>query len=160
MLKKQALGLAGLAESTLFPSKIGLVADYRPEGDRTYDYACAALGEDRAPRLLMEPEVYWDFLRGKAYARTTVMHELGHIHYRDLTEINSSKEYDEQRMDVIRAGGIMERELKADDFAVRFLGAEVVSAGLSYIRDADAEIEFEESVAELNRRISRLGNSR
>lgn len=154
MLKNHALGLAGLAESKLFPNKVGLVVDYRPDEDRTYDYACATLGHIGDIRLVMEPEVYLDFLRGKAYARTSVMHELGHIHHRDLTELNSSEKYNEQRLDAIRAGGIMERELKADDFAVRFLGAEVVSTGLSYIRDRDAE--FEDSVAELNRRISRL----
>ncbi len=157
----QSLSLAGYVKSDLFSQNIGLIIDYRKRNDTTYEYACAALGSDGSMRILMEPEVYLDFIRGQPYARTAILHELGHVFNNDLPEIDrDGTEYDAERLSTIEAGKVHEREIRADAFAARFLGTEVVSTGLTFLRDTDiAEDESANapSIQELGRRIKILG---
>ena len=160
MVPGRSMGLAGYVKSDLFPQNIGLIIDYRHRDDTTYEYACAAMGSDSSIRILMEPEVYLDFVRGKPYARTTVLHELGHVFHNDLPEIDrDGTVYDAERLRTIESGKVHEREICADAFAARFLGAAVVIEGLTFLREADiAEDEQANapSILELGRRIQIL----
>lgn len=163
MVPGRNLALAGYVDSALFPQNIGLIIDYRQRDDTTYEYACAALGSDGSVRILMEPEVYLDFVRGKPYARTTILHELGHVFHNDLQEIHSNgTEYDAERLSTIEKGEVHERELRADAFAARFLGIDVVCEGLSFLQEADISEDEEAnapSIQELGKRIQVLGES-
>ncbi len=153
----QDQSLAGYVSSKLFSENIALVIDRREE--RTYEYACAAMDNAGHLRVLMEAEVYLDFLRGKPYARATILHELGHIHYNDLPEIEGMQ-YDTERLCTIESGEVHEREIRADAFAARFLGKETVREGLSFLQEADIAEDEEEngpSIQELSRRIHILG---
>lgn len=156
----QDISLAGLVRSKLFTEDIALVVDYRPCEDRNYEYACAALDSGGHTRVLMEPAVYLDFIRGKPYARTTLLHELGHIYHNDLPEIHGGNaEYDSERLAAIENGTVHEREVRADAFASRFLGPAVVCEGLTVLRKNDIAEDEEAnapSITELTRRIQLL----
>ena len=160
-IKNQNMSLAGLVRSELFPGDIALVIDHRSREDSDYEYACAALDSIGHTRILMEPEVYLDFVRGKPYARTAILHELGHIYHNDLQEVhNGETEYDSDRLSTIRNGTVHEREVRADAFAARFLGAALVREGLTALRNNDIAEDEEAnapSIAELGRRIQILG---
>ena len=160
MIRDRNMSLAGYVRSKLFHEDIGLIIDYRHRDEINYEYACASMGSDGRVQVLMEPEIYLDFVRGKPYARTTILHELGHVFYNDLPEIyRDGTEYDVERLGVIEAGNVHEREIRADAFAARFLGTAVVSEGLSYLREADIAEDEEAnapSILELGRRIQLL----
>lgn len=111
-------------------------------------------------RVLMEQEVYLDFLRGKPYARMTILHEVGHIHYNDMLEIErDGMQYDADRLSSIESGEVHEREIRADAFAARFLGKETVREGLTVLRDNDIAEGYAPSIQELSRRIHILGGT-
>lgn len=97
------------------------------------------------------------YFRGKPYARTTILHELGHIFNNDLPQIYDSKaEYDSERREAIWNGTVHEREIRADAFAVRFLGGHTVSEGLARIRQNQTNEDGEtdsSTVIEIDRRI-------
>ena len=156
-IPNQNMSLAGYVKSKLFSGNIALIVDYRDRDDSNFEYACASLGSDGNVRVRMEPAVYLDFVRGKPYARTAIMHELGHVFHNDLPEIHQDGiEYDSERLSLIESGEVHEREIRADAFAARFLGATIVSEGLSYLRDADIAEDEEvnaPSIQELGRRI-------
>lgn len=157
------MALAGYTQCPTLEGRVSLMVDYRDRDSLTYDFACAAVGSDGRIRVLMEPETYLDFVRGKPYARTTILHELGHIHNGDLRDpAFTSDQYDEERLSSIQDGQVEKRELRADDFAADLLGTDYVAKGLSEIRDRISvfiESEYEDTVAELNLRIARFNDT-
>lgn len=156
----QLYSLAGFVKSTLLPGDIALVIDNSQSKETEYEYACAIMDNLGKIRVLIESEVYWDIIRGKAYARTTLLHELGHIYNNDLREIGvKGSTYDSERLKSIQSGIVHEREIKADAFAVRFLGISVVCEGLSVLRQNhinEGDEADSPSVSELTRRIELL----
>ncbi len=129
----------------------------------TYKHACTSLRTDGTVCILMEPELYLDFIRGKEYARTTILHELGHVFYNDLPDIQrDGTEYDAERLSSIEAGNVHVRELRADAFAARFIGANAVSQGLLFMQNVE-NAENEElntpSIQKLEKRIQALAVS-
>jgi len=155
--------LAGYVKSKLFSQPISLIVDHRQQDNTTYKHACASLRSDGTVCILMEPELYLDFVRGKAYARTTILHELGHVFYNDLPDIQrDGTEYDAERLSSIESGNVHVRELRADEFAARFIGAYTVSQGLLFLQNVDIA-EKEElntpSIQELEKRIQALAVS-
>lgn len=156
------MGFAGYIESAALDGRISLIIDYRDREALSYDFACAAVGSDGGIRVLMEPETYLDFVRGKAYARATILHELGHIYNGDLRDpAFTSDQYDEDRLSFIRDGRVEERELKADSFAGVLLGRDYARKGLSEIRDmltVRGGSEYEDPIAELNLRIAKFND--
>ena len=156
----QLYSLAGFVRSSLLPGDIALVIEHTPSEEVDYEYACAFMDSPGKIRVLIEAEVYWDILRGKAYARTTFLHELGHIYNNDLREIGGKgSTYDSERLKSIQSGVVHEREIKADAFAARFLGISNVCEGLSVLRQNhinEGEEADSPSVAELTRRIELL----
>ena len=156
----QLYSLAGFVRSALLPGDIALVIDRTPSEEVNYEYACAAMDNTGKLQVLIEPEVYWDILRGKAYARTTLLHELGHIYNNDLREIAGEEStYDSERLKSIQSGIVHEREIKPDVFAARFLGISAVCEGLIELRQNhinEGEEADSPSVAELTRRIKLL----
>lgn len=159
-VKDQSVSLAGLVRSKLFSEDIALVVDQRPHADLDYDYACAAMDSIGCIRVLMEPEVYPDFICGKAYARASFFHELGHIYHKDLQGIHRSGiDYDSERLTAIENGEVHEREINADAFATRFLNSVIVLEGLKVLREkylVEREDKNALTIAELTKRIQAL----
>lgn len=159
-LSRLPLALAGFVQCKALGGRISLVIDYRERSLLSYDFACAAVGSDGQIRILMEPEVYLDFLRGKPYSRTAIMHEMGHIYHKDLEDPKfSTDKYDEERLSVLQSGGVDERELQADAFAAMLLGQEAICVGLKDLQKmatAKNDPDYEETIEELTRRISIL----
>lgn len=158
IVRKQ-LGLIGFFQSNLFDETVSIIIDYRPKESANYDFACAASDSNGNMRVLMEPEVFLDFIRGKPYARTTVLHELGHICNKDLAEVKQigTDSYDQERLYSLKEGKIHEWELQADRFAVRFLGKEIVCQGLDELKarllNRYTAEDGELSISELSQRI-------
>lgn len=128
------LGLAGMVSSKQFDDNIALVVD--ESGTVDFDFACLGYAADgKAPRIIMTREIFYDFKRGSSMARTVVFHEIGHYCNKDhLVRNATNEEADAARIHAVSSGTVSSKETVADQFAVRYLGAEVVMAGLREIR--------------------------
>ena len=127
-------GVAGLITSRMFSDKIPIIVDNATEEECDYDFAYLACGENGlVPRIVMSREVYYDIKRGKLYARVILLHELGHYFYKHHLIPNENR--DEERSKLASHDEASEEEIKADLFAVEYLGVECVVAGLDGICD-------------------------
>ena len=159
--KPMELGLAGMVSSFLFQENIAIVIDDNPKTVE-YDFACLAYKKDgSAPRVMMKREFFYDIKRGTPESRTILMHELGHYYNGD--NLNTKGNSDLDRESLIAQNKVSEKELKADAFAVKYLGVEKVAAGLEALKQrvlteyADYDEESVQlTVKELEIRISYL----
>ena len=132
-------GLAGMVSSSIFNENIAIIVDETPEELRDYDFACLACGENgAAPRVMMTREIYYDIKRGKPYARMILFHELGHYYNKDLSTHNPDR--DAERVKLTSEGTVSNEEIKADAFAVDFLGASCVIVGLEKLKTLVADL--------------------
>ncbi len=167
MKKPIALGLVGMIQSPLFSENIALVIDSTPADERDYDFACLAYAAGvRYPRILMERELFYDVIRGAAEARTILFHEIGHYVNQDCANPDFSNEsYRARRICTTEECLVTSFEAAADDFAVKYLGIEIVLKGLTHLlsrvkamyenENFDAD-ETRLVINELDMRISRI----
>ncbi len=152
--------IIGFVMSDLFESMIPLVLVETNED--AVDFAALGCAEGgKHPRISFDKEYYADLQNLTDEIITIIFHELGHLNNGDLTNGNFNFEaYHTERTQVADANGVLPMELKADDFAVAFLGREVVAAGLAIIKKkTESYVGYENleiAVRELEERIERL----
>lgn len=164
--KPWKLGLAGMVTTPLFEEKIAVVIDDTPIEESDYDYACISCDKNgRAPRIMMHSRVFYDIKRGYPEARTILLHELGHYRNRDIP--NESGTIRDDREALAASGQVSQAELRADAFAVQYLGAETVAAGLSALKErilsdySDREAEcYSATIKEIDLRIAAVVGSK
>ncbi len=153
--------LAGMISSPLFKENIAIVITENPE-DGDYSFACLGCGKDGvAPRVVMTEELFDELRNEKPVAKVVLMHEVGHYYNSDVG--NNEDNSDERRRKLVANNVVCPKEIKADAFAVEYLGKEVVVAGLKTLKkrildvykDYDEE-SVELSIKEIDIRISHI----
>ena len=95
-------------------------------------------------------------------AKVVLMHEIGHYYNSDVG--NNEDNSDDRRRELVVQNKVCHKEIKADAFAVEYLGKETVVAGLEKLKqrildvykDYDEE-SVELSIREIDIRISHIG---
>ena len=157
-------GLIGMLSSTIFKGNIALVVD-EDHDDEDYTFACLGCGKDGvAPRVLMTEELYNELKKQTPMAKTVVMHEVGHYYNSDIG--NNDDNSEDRRRELVSQNKVCPKEIKADAFAVQYLGKNTVVAGLENLRDkilvdyADYDEESVHlSIREIEIRISHIKES-
>lgn len=158
-------GFAGMIRSSLFKEDIAILIG---EVDDYYN-AGLGLSHNEIPVVVMMPETFYGIKRGDKSSRVTLLHELGHYINNDHITYNNPEEYNSIRENSVNEGNVVEQELMADDFAVKYLGKEYVAEGLEGIistveESIDTEPDFDPendiSLKELRLRINRLTNDK
>ena len=153
--------LAGMITSPLFNENIAMVITENPEDD-DYSFACLGCGKDGvAPRVVMTEELLTELEENVPVAQVVLMHELGHYYNSDVG--NNEDNSDDRRRSLVAQNKVCHKEIKADAFAVEYLGKDTVIAGLETLRqrildvykDYDEE-SVELSVKEIDIRISHI----
>ena len=149
-------GLAGMITSNLFQETVGIVVDEVLLSKNEADYACLGVSENGiAPRIVMTNDIFYDFKRGCPMARLVVFHELGHFIHGDLNESFHTASYDAERINIASQGKVIDVEVEADDFAVKYLGVDMVLSGFSALYNQVAQNEGAElALSEIKTRIS------
>jgi len=162
------LNLGGMISSPMFKENIAIVVE---DNHETIDYDFACLGytkEKTAPRVMMKSEFFDDLKRGTLESRTIIFHEIGHYVNGDI--LTNEGNTDAERESLVADNKVSEKEIKADAFAVSYLGKDVVLTGLEdlkkrILRDyADYDEEsIRITIKEIDIRIShirRMGESK
>ena len=82
--------------------------------------------------------------------KTVVMHEIGHYYNSDVGHNEDNSE--ERRRNLVSKNKVCQKEIKADAFAVEYLGKETVIAGLETLkhRILDVYKDYDEESVELS----------
>ena len=121
-------GLIGMISSPMFKENIGIVIVEDSEST-DYDYACLGCGENGiAPRVAMTEKIYNELKQEKSFAKVILLHEIGHYFHSDVG--NNEDNSDERRRQFVIRNEACPKEIKADAFAVQYLGKTAVVAGL------------------------------
>ena len=126
------LGLVGMVSSELFAENIAIVVEDNPQ---TVDYDFACLGYTKtgaAPRVMMKSNFFEELKSGTPESRMILFHEIGHYANGDMLKNNENE--DGKRKSLVSQNMVSEKEIKADAFAVRYLGAECVVQGLTALK--------------------------
>lgn len=126
------LSLGGMISSPMFNENIAIVVEDNPE---TIDYDFACLGytkEKTAPRVMMKSEFFDALKRGTPESRTILFHEIGHYVNGDI--LTNEGNTDAEREALVADNKVSEKEIKADAFAVAYLGKDAVIAGLEGLK--------------------------
>ena len=154
-------GLAGMISSPMFKENIAIVICENPE-DEDYSFACLGCGKDGvAPRVVMTEELLNELRNEIPVAAVVLMHEIGHYYNSDVG--NNEDNSDERRRKLVMNNDVCLKEVKADAFAVQYLGKETVITGLETLKqrihdvykDYDEE-SVELSIKEIDIRISQI----
>ena len=124
--------LAGMISSPMFSENIAIVVEENPE---TIDYDFACLGytkEKTAPRVMMKSEFFDELKRGAPESRTIIFHEIGHYVNSDI--LTNEGNTDTEREALVADNNVCVKEIRADAFAVAYLGKDVVIAGLEDLK--------------------------
>lgn len=143
-------GLAGMISSPLFDENIAIVICENPE-DGDYSFACLGCGKDGvAPRVVMTEELLNELRNEIPVAAVILMHEIGHYYNSDVG--NNEDNSDERRRKLVVNNEVCPKEIKADTFAVEYLGKETVIAGLETLkhRILDVYKDYDEESVELS----------
>lgn len=134
LLKEQiGLGLIGMISSKSFKQNVALVKneDSTVGGDFGPAYHGSSLN-GAAQRVGMDARLIDGLREESAEALTILFHELGHMVNQDSIAVGrDEEEYQQGRKDCVKAGRVEEREILADNFAAKYLGAQMVIEGLS-----------------------------
>ena len=125
------LKLGGMISSPMFNENVAIVVEDNPE---TIDYDFACLGytkEKTAPRVMMKSTFFEDVKRGTPESRMILFHEIGHYSNGDILTNDGN---DAEREALVADNKVSEKELKADAFAVAYLGKDVVITGLEDLK--------------------------
>ena len=153
--------LAGMISSPLLKENIAIVITEAPE-DGDYSFACLGCGKDGvAPRVVMTEELLNELRNEIPVAEVVLVHEIGHYYNSDVG--NNEDNSDERRRKLVANNEVCPKEIKADAFAVEYLGKEMVIAGLETLkhRILDVYKDYEEesvelSIKEIDIRISQI----
>lgn len=154
-------GLAGMISSPMFNENIAIVICENPE-DEDYSFACLGCGKDGvAPRVVITEELLNELRNEIPVAKVVLMHEIGHYYNSDVG--NNEDNSDERRRKLVVNNEVCPKEIKADAFAVEYLGKEMVIAGLETLKQRildvykDYDVESVElSLKEIDIRISHV----
>ena len=126
-------GLMGMLSSIIFKENVALVIDEEHD-DEDYTFACLGCGKDGvAPRVLMTEELYNELKKQTPMGKTVVMHEIGHYYNSDVGYNEDNSE--ERRRNLVSQNMVCQKEIKADAFAVQYLGKDTVIAGLEALKE-------------------------
>ena len=156
--KPMEKGLAGMVMAKFFKENIGIVVDRNEERGIDYSFACIASSLDgKVPRIILQDDFFYDIKRGSDEARTILFHEIGHYYYGDY----KAGQTDDQRLEALRNGEVLEMEIKADAFAASYLGFEKAIHGLQQLKESiiDQAVDDEAkafAIEELEKRIALL----
>ena len=127
------LNLGGMISSPMFSENIAIVVEDNP---KTIDYDFACLGytkEKTAPRVMMKSEFFDDLKHGTSESKMILFHEIGHYANNDmLTNMGNA---DEEREALVVKNKVSKKEIKADAFAVSYLGKDTVITGLEDLKN-------------------------
>ncbi len=143
-------GLAGMISSPMFNENIAIVICENPE-DEDYSFACLGCGKDGvAPRVAMTRELYDELKIETTMAKTVVLHEVGHYYNSDVG--NNEDNSDDRRRNLVAQNKVCPKEIKADAFAVKYLGKDTVIAGLETLKQRILNIykDYDEESVELS----------
>lgn len=154
-------GLIGMISSPMFKENIAIIID-KCADPAEYSFACLGCGENGvAPRVTMSKKIYDELKEEKPVAKVILLHEIGHYYNSDIGN-NQNNSYERRRQFVTR-NEACSKEIRADAFAVQYLGKETVVAGLKELQRrilADYQDHDEESVQitikEIDIRISHI----
>lgn len=125
-------GLIGIASSAIFEENVAVVIDEK-SGNDEFDFACLACGENGiAPRIIITREFYDEIKRDTYQSKTVLLHEIGHYINGDIGKGKGSCY--EERINLVKQNKVSRKELKADEFAVHYLGKDIVVEGLSSLK--------------------------
>lgn len=143
-------GLAGMISSPMFNENIAIVICENPE-DEDYSFACLGCGKDGvAPRVVITEELLNELRNEIPVAKVVLMHEIGHYYNSDVG--NNEDNSDERRRKLVVNNEVCPKEIKADAFAVVYLGKEMVIAGLETLKQRIRDVykDYEEESVELS----------
>ena len=121
-------GLIGMISSPMFKENIAIVIVKDPDSV-DYNFACLGCGENGvAPRVAITEKIFDELKEEKPVAKVILLHEIGHYYNSDVG--NNEDNSDERRRHLVIRNKACSKEIKADDFAVKYLGKESVVAGL------------------------------
>ena len=154
-------GLMGMITSPIFKDNIALVIDVDHD-EEDYTFACLGCGKDGvAPRVVMTKELYDELKEETPMAKTVLMHEVGHYYNVDVG--NNEDNSEDRRRELVTQNKVCQKEIKADDFAVQYLGKDTVIAGLEALKERMIEdyTDYDEesvrlSIKEIEIRLSHI----
>ena len=125
-------GLIGMISSPIFKENIAMVIVEDPDSV-DYNFACLGWAENGiAPRVAMTEKLYKELKAGVPVAKVVLMHEIGHYQNGDVTMDDDNS--DERRSKLVANDEVCPKEIKADAFAVEYLGKETVIDGLKELQ--------------------------
>ena len=154
-------GLIGMISSPIFNENIAFAVSDDHDSD-DFTFACLGCGKDGvAPRVAMTRELYNELKIETPMAKTVVLHEVGHYHNSDIG--NNEDNSDERRRALVAQNKVYQKEIKADAFAVQYLGKDTVIAGLEALKERILKdyVDYDEesvqlSVKEIEMRLSHI----
>lgn len=168
LLKEEiGLGLIGMLTSKLFSGNVALVAVTGSPEDTDFNIGYHGHSRDgKAERIGLDEKLI-DGLRAKSdEALFVLLHEVGHLVNKDVVAVGEDFErYNQTRIEKVKSGEVLEMELRADIFAVEYLGIQVSINGLHalmererayYLSDTFDREEVETALAETEYRIKNL----
>ncbi len=159
--KTMGQGLIGMISSPMFKENIAIVI-VEDTDSIDYKFACLGCGENGvAPRVAMTEKVYDELKEELPVAKVVLLHEIGHYYNSDVGKNEDNS--DERRRQLVVKNEACPKEIKADAFAVKYLGKETVVKGLQELQkrilvnfaDYDEE-SVQITIKEIDIRISRI----
>ena len=121
-------GLIGMISSPMFKENIAIVIVKDPDSV-DYNYACLGCGENGvAPRVAITEKIFDELKEEKTFAKVVLLHEIGHYYHSDIG--NKEDNSDKRRRHFVTKNEACPKEIKADAFAVQYLGKQAVVSGL------------------------------
>ena len=121
-------GLIGMISSPMFKENVAIVI-VKDSDSVDYDYACLGCAKNGlAPRVVMTEKIYDELKEEKSVAKAILLHEIGHYYNSDVG--NNEDNSDDRRRQLVIRNKACPKEIKADTFAVQYLGKTAVVAGL------------------------------
>lgn len=169
LLLKQEIGhgLIGMISSGLFSENVALVAIHGKPEDEDFDIAYHGHSKDgKAERIGMDESLIDGLRKRSDEALFVLFHELGHLVNHDAIAVGEAFDrYNQARKDKVKSGEVLDIELSADDFAVKYLGVQAAINGLHGLMEREktyyppnvfdpADIEI--SLGEMRNRIRHL----
>ena len=125
-------GLIGMISSPIFKENIAIVI-VEDTDSVDYNFACLGCGENGvAPRVAMTEKVYDELKEELPVAKVVLLHEIGHYYNSDVGKNEDNS--DERRRQLVVKNEACPKEIKADAFAVKYLGKETIVKGLQELQ--------------------------
>ena len=153
------LNLVGMISSSLLKETTAIVIAEKSEDD-DFSFACLGCGKDGvAPRVAMTKELIDELKNEVPVAQVVLMHEIGHYYNSDIGDNDDNS--DDRRRNLVAQNKVCPKEIKADAFALEYLGKDIVIFGLETLKQRILEVykdydkeSVELSIKEIDIRIS------